>query len=59
MGDPLALRWGPKIDLGLYGSSFVGWLAALVQPTSDPCIPQFDLKNLRQHTHIPKHFPKH
>lgn len=43
MGDPITLKWGPKTDLGLYGSSFVGWLATLVHPTSDPCILQFDL----------------
>ncbi len=43
MGDPIVLNWGPQTDLGLYGSSFVGWLAALVHPTSDPHIPQFDL----------------
>jgi hypothetical protein len=42
-GDPIALHWGPKTDLGLYGSSFVGWLASLLQATSDPAIPQFDL----------------
>ncbi len=41
-GDPQALNWGPKTDLGLYGSSFVGMLGALVQPTNDPRILQLD-----------------
>ncbi len=41
-GDPLALNWGPKTDLGLYGSSFVGWLGAIAHPTSDPRILQLD-----------------
>ncbi len=34
-GDPLCMKWGPKTDLGLYGSSHVGMLGALVHPTSD------------------------
>ncbi len=41
-GDPQALNWGPKTDLGLYGSSFVGMLGAVVRPTSDPRILQLD-----------------
>ena len=41
-GDPVAMNWGPKTDLGLYGSSYVGMLGALVRPTSDPRILQLD-----------------
>jgi hypothetical protein len=41
-GDPVALQWGPKTDLGLYGSSYAGMLGALVQTTSDPQILQLD-----------------
>jgi hypothetical protein len=29
-GDPLAMKWGPKTDLGLYGSSYVGLLGGIV-----------------------------
>lgn len=42
-GDPVALKWGPRTDLGLYGSSHVGLLGALVVPTDEPTIPAFDL----------------
>ena len=41
-GDPLVMNWGPKTDLGLYGSSYVGFLGAIVRPTSDPRILQLD-----------------
>lgn len=41
-GDPVAMKWGPKTDLGLYGSSYVGILGAIVRPTSDPRILQLD-----------------
>jgi len=41
-GDPVALNWGPKTDLGLYGSSYVGLLGAIVGRTSDPRILQLD-----------------
>jgi hypothetical protein len=41
-GDPVAMHWGPKTDLGLYGSSYVGMLGALVRPASDPRILQLD-----------------
>jgi hypothetical protein len=41
-GDPVAMKWGPKTDLGLYGSSYVGMLGAIVRPTSDPRILQLD-----------------
>lgn len=41
-GDPVAMKWGPKTDLGLYGSSYVGLLGAIVRPTSEPRILQLD-----------------
>jgi hypothetical protein len=41
-GDPVALNWGPKTDLGLYGSSYVGMLGALIRPTNEPYILQLD-----------------
>ena len=41
-GDPVAMKWGPKTDLGLYGSSYAGMLGAIVRPTSDPRILQLD-----------------
>jgi hypothetical protein len=41
-GDPVALNWGPKTDLGLYGSSYVGMLGALTRPTNEPYILQLD-----------------
>jgi hypothetical protein len=42
-GDPVAMKWGPETDLGIYGSAYVGLLGALVQPTDVPEIPAFDL----------------
>ena len=41
-GDPVAMKWGPKTDLGLYGSAIVGMLGGIVRPTSDPRILQLD-----------------
>lgn len=41
-GDPLAMNWGPKTDLGLYGSGYVGMLGAIVRPTDVPRILQLD-----------------
>jgi len=41
-GDPVAMKWGPKTDLGLYGSSYAGFLGAIVRPTDDPRILQLD-----------------
>lgn len=41
-GDPVAMKWGPKTDLGLYGSSYAGMLGAIVRPTSDSRILQLD-----------------
>jgi hypothetical protein len=42
-GDPQAMSWGPKTDLGLYGSSYVGLLGGIVGRTSDPAILKLDL----------------
>ena len=39
---PVAMNWGPKTDLGLYGSSYVGMLGAIVRPTNEPRILQLD-----------------
>lgn len=41
-GDPIRAGWG-KTDLGLYGSSHVGFLGAIVAATEDPAIPRLDL----------------
>ena len=41
-GDPVALNWGPETDLGLYGSSYVGMLGAVVRPTNVAGILQLD-----------------
>ncbi len=41
-GDPVAMKWGPKTDIGLYGSAFAGILGAIVRPTGDPRILQLD-----------------
>lgn len=41
-GDPLALDWGPRTDLGLYGSSYVGLLGGIVRPTNVPGLLQLD-----------------
>jgi len=43
MGDPVVMNWGPKTDLGLYGSGYVGMLGALVKPTNVNGILQLDL----------------
>jgi len=41
-GDPVVMNWGPKTDLGLYGSGYVGTLGSIVRPTNVPCILQLD-----------------
>lgn len=41
-GDPVAMKWGPATDLGLYGSSYVGMLGAIVGRTSDEKILALD-----------------
>jgi len=41
-GDPVVMKWGPKTDLGLYGSSHIGFLASLIQRTNDERILALD-----------------
>ena len=41
-GDPVAMNWGPKTDLGLYGSGYVGMLGGIVRATNVPGILQLD-----------------
>ena len=43
-GDPVAMKWGPQTDLGLYGSSYAGILGAIVRPTNVPAILQLDCR---------------
>jgi len=41
-GDPIAYKWGPKTDLGLYGSSYVGFLGSIVRTSNVPGILQLN-----------------
>jgi hypothetical protein len=41
-GDPVLLKWGPKTDLGLYGSVYSGMLSAIVDTTDVPGILQLN-----------------
>ncbi|MDQ2731669.1 MAG: hypothetical protein M3Y56_08425 [Armatimonadota bacterium] len=41
-GDPVAMKWGPKTDLGLYGSSYVGFLGGIIGRTNDEKILALD-----------------
>lgn len=41
-GDPLAYQWGPKTDLGLYGSSYVGLLGGIIRTSNVPGILQLN-----------------
>jgi len=41
-GDPVIMKWGPKTDLGLYGSSYVGLLGGIVRTTDVEGILQLD-----------------
>jgi hypothetical protein len=41
-GDPVAMKWGPRTDLGLYGSSYAGMLGAIISPTDEGRILQLD-----------------
>ncbi len=43
MGDPVMMGWG-ETDFGLYGSSFVGLLGAIVEPTDVEGILQLDCR---------------
>lgn len=54
MGDPKFMGWA-RSDLGLYGSSFVGCLAAVVEPTNVPGIVQVD--TVRTDAWAPRTYP--
>jgi hypothetical protein len=41
-GDAIAHKWGPKTDLGLYGSGYVGLLGGIVRTTNVPGILQLN-----------------
>ncbi len=41
-GDPLANKWGPKTDLGLYGSSHVGFFGGIISQTNEQAILRLD-----------------
>ena len=41
-GDPVVMKWGPKTDLGLYGSGCVGLLGGIVQTTNVEAILRLD-----------------
>jgi hypothetical protein len=41
-GDPVAMHWGPKTDLGLYGSGYAGILGGIVRKTNVEGILQLD-----------------
>ncbi|MCY3023003.1 MAG: hypothetical protein NTW87_28845 [Planctomycetota bacterium] len=43
LGDPSQYNWGPKTDFGLYGSSCVGFFAAIIARTNEECVLQLDL----------------
>jgi len=42
-GDPLSYSWGPKTDLGMYGSAYVGVFGAIVARTNHERILRLDL----------------
>jgi hypothetical protein len=42
-GDPLSYDWGPKTDLGLYGSAYVGVFGGIIERTNHRRILQLDL----------------
>ncbi len=41
-GDPVAMKWGPKTDIGIYGTAYSGLLAGIVGRTDDPKILMLD-----------------
>lgn len=43
-GDPLTYHWGPKTDLSLYGSAFVGVFGGIISSTNHERILQLDLR---------------
>ena len=42
-GDPVVHRWGPKTDLGVYGSAYVGIFGGIISRTDNAKILQLDL----------------
>jgi len=42
-GDPVTHKWGPKTDLGVYGSAYVGIFGGIIARTDDKKILQLDL----------------
>lgn len=42
-GDPVTFNWGPKTNIGLYGSSYVGMLGGIIAPTNHEKILQLDV----------------
>jgi len=42
-GDPLTYGWGPKTDLGVYGSAYVGVFGSIVRATNHEKILRLDL----------------
>jgi len=54
-GDPVPHKWGPETNLGLYGSSYVGFLGALVGRTEDERILALDC--LATDFHRPRAYP--
>ncbi len=42
-GDPVTHKWGPKTDLGVYGSAYVGIFGGIISRTSDAKVLQLDL----------------
>ncbi|HUU91363.1 MAG TPA: hypothetical protein VM238_09155 [Phycisphaerae bacterium] len=41
-GDPTTHNWGPRTDLGLYGSSHVGFFGSIISQTNDEAILRLD-----------------
>lgn len=41
-GDPVAMHWGPRTDLGLYGSGYAGILGGIVRTTDGAGILRLD-----------------
>jgi hypothetical protein len=42
-GDAVRYRWGPKTDLGVYGSAYVGIFGGIISRTDDEKVLQLDL----------------
>jgi len=56
-GDPVEHKWGPKTDLGVYGSAYAGIFGGIVSRTDDDEILQLDL--LATDFYRDKAFPTH